>query len=53
MANGETTINNGHSHRYIIDEKGDGSTSRNKAHEHNIINWKVQTAHGHKHGLEK
>lgn len=49
--NGETTLDEGHSHVYQIDASGNGSTSTADGHAHEIINEKVQPMDGHTHGL--
>jgi hypothetical protein len=49
---GETTIEDNHAHTYSIDNDGDGRTSYNDEHYHEIIDGLIQEADGHAHSLE-
>lgn len=48
---GVTSITNGHYHSYSIDDNGDGETSENEGHYHEITRFKVQEEDGHTHEL--
>ncbi len=48
---GKTTIVNGHTHSFTVDEDGDGETNVEKEHFHEIENFEVLEAHNHIHKL--
>lgn len=49
---GETTVNDGHSHKYRVDAIGSGFTTfDNTKHIHTIGVWKCKTAAGHEHDI--
>lgn len=49
--NGRTSMANNHSHSYKVDAKGNGDTSRDDKHVHQVLNYSVQMANGHSHRL--
>lgn len=52
---GTTTKDEGHDHKYKVDDAGDGETSMDKDHKHEIVDEDVQEAGKppHDHDLEK
>jgi len=49
---GMTSYDDGHAHTYMADNEGNGKTSENDDHFHDIIDGIVQKADGHIHSLE-
>lgn len=49
---GRTTKANGHDHSFRLDAQGNGDTSRDGGHVHQVIRFKVQSAQKHIHRLE-
>jgi hypothetical protein len=41
---GKTSTDQGHSHTYSLDTKGNGETSRDNLHSHSVKNFKVSPA---------
>ncbi len=53
MPSGRTSINDNHSHRYTVNDSGNGQTGRTDLHTHNIRRWIVSLADGHRHTIPR
>jgi len=49
---GTTSKDDGHTHTYIVNDQGNGKTSHDGNHHHDVKDWKVNQANNHKHRLE-
>jgi len=50
---GKTSINKEHSHTYKVDDDGNGWTSEDKDHKHEIKKYKVSNVKDHIHTIKK
>jgi len=60
LLDGETTLDDGHAHKYEVDEDGNGFAFKvcddgeeEICHIHRIVNWEVKESDGHAHDLPK
>lgn len=53
MSKGETSKNDGHSHKYDMDDEGNGETDNVGDHAHSIEKFKVMEENDHTHMLQK
>jgi hypothetical protein len=51
VQNGQTSMDDGHSHSYQIDPNGKGKTDFTNDHSHDIISFNVQSVKGHNHSI--
>lgn len=50
---GVTSVDDGSTHTFSVDADGNGMTSINGGHKHNIETWIVETIAKHNHNLEE